>query len=332
MQSAILSASKQNDVQPIAYWINLDRSEDRRYHMANMLNYWKMPHKRVKAYTPDDMEVSKRLLNYSHCEIQDVESLYASRIGNQRPPVKPHIRVVELCGRPRNLLTELAGTIGHLMAIYNGVHSPDKSPYALILEDDVNFGFHIDFNELVKTAPNDWLILQLLTSNDNRVTQLWENYQKKRKDLWIGRRIRGPHHMDFWCAGAYLVNKAKMKPFIDRIFNVHPNGTIDLRIIAAYHRPCYPIGCCHEHDWLPPKHPPCIYSPRGFGADDFIYALGQTYVMTVPVVGGAGVGNTSTIHQYEVKRHVNAFRIIDNLWKEMRNGKVELPAFIQNHP
>eukprot|EP01041_Mallomonas_annulata_P011470 gene11470-23988_t len=309
--------------EPIAYWVNIETSTSRRVHMEEMLDKWKMPHSRVKAYTPSDIVVGKHLLNYSYCEIQSVPDLYAPRKGYQGPfppHVKTTIRVLELCGRPRNLLKELAGTIGHLMAIHKAVYAPFKSPYALIMEDDVSFGFKVNFTALALTAPKDFLVLQLLTSNDNRVEQMWEQYKKNPRDMWIGRRIRGPHHMDFWCAGAYIIHRERFKPLLDRIFNVHPNGTIDLRIIAAYHRPCYPIGCCDEDNWKPPKKPPCIYSPRGFGADDFIYALGPTYVLRVPVVGGAGVGNTSTIHQYEVKRHVNAFRLIEGYMQEMRSA------------
>lgn len=325
--------SESDDVgQPISYYINLEASVDRKYHMEKSLNRWKMQHRRVRAYTPKELVVGKQMLNYSHCTIQDVPNLYAEREGYQGPPDSiTAVRVVELCGRPRNLLKELAGVVGHLMAIWNSVYSTDKNPYALILEDDVEFGFKVDFNALAATAPKDWLVLQLLTSNGNRVSQLWEQYQSKKGkgDLWMARRIFGPHHMDFWCAGAYLIHKERMKPIMERIFHVHKNGVVDLRIIAGYHRPCFPMGCCHEHDWNPPKLPPCIFSPRGFGADDFIYALGPVYVLKVPVVGGAAVGNSSTIHQYEVKLHVDAFRIISGIIKKMHQGKAQVPRFLK---
>ena len=110
------------------------------------------------------------------------------------------------------------------------------------MEDDIHIGLKINFTLLAKTAPDNFLALQLLTSNDNRVTQLINQYKRNKKDLWIPRRIAGPHHLDFWCAGTYLIHKERMKSLLRRVINVHSNGTIDFRIIAAYHRPCYPIG------------------------------------------------------------------------------------------
>lgn len=320
---------------PIIYWANVDASVDRRIYMEEMLGKLNLPNYRIKGVTPADIEiVDKNLLNYTYCEIRSASELFKPRVGYQGPVAQSNnrkYRIVELCGRPKNILRELAGTLSHLNAIHAAIYSSNNNPYAVILEDDVHISFDIDFTALAQSAPKDFLILQLLISNENVIDLLWKKYKSNNGQIWTGRRIRGPTHLDFWCAGAYIINRAAIKSYIDSIIHLHPNGTMDLRIIAGYHRPCFPLACCDSSKGIP-HHPPCIFSPRGFSADDFIYALGPTHALNIPLIAGAGVGNFSTIHQHHIKRHISGFIAIEGIIRDLYDKSVLLPSFAKTIP
>eukprot|EP01035_Chromulina_nebulosa_P020060 gene20060-26043_t len=144
--------------------------------------------------------------------------------------------------------------------------SNDSLPYALIMEDDMKFGFEVDFNELVSSAPSDWGILQLITTNQHDIKQLWSQYLSIDK-LWTLRT-----HHDLWCAGAYIINKRMLYPLVNSIITPLSNGWIGYDIIAGYDKPCTPFFCCNE-------------------ADHFVFGLtdGHSFALHTPLVTGASV-------------------------------------------
>ena len=85
------------------------------------------------------------------------------------------------------------------------------SEYALILEDDIRFPFDIDFRALIGSAPKNFGILQLFTSNIGHIKSLWEEYISK-GTLWTNHRAP-----DFGSAGAYIISKNLLKPIIEKI-------------------------------------------------------------------------------------------------------------------
>ena len=88
--------------------------------------------------------------------------------------------------------------------------------------------------------------------------------QHKEKELWW---LRQDKH-DYWCAGAYLVNKTMLKPVIDRIVEPLGNGWLGVNIIAGFggmtprgeRETCTPAYCCPKvgKTWLPEYPPPCV--------------------------------------------------------------------------
>jgi hypothetical protein len=92
-----------------------------------------------------------------------------------------------LCGRKKNSKHELAVTMSHLKAIRNSIYSKSTKPYALILEDDVRFAFDINFKKLISSAPKEFGMLQLITSNDYGLLEMWEKYRDL-KQIWSLRR------------------------------------------------------------------------------------------------------------------------------------------------
>ena len=53
---------------------------------------------------------------------------------------------------------------------------------------------------MAKQAPENFGVLQLVTSNDYDVAHLWKQYLKNPNSIW---KLRVDE--DHWCAGAYLV-------------------------------------------------------------------------------------------------------------------------------
>ena len=126
------------------------------------------------------------------------------------------------------------------------------------------------------------------------------------KTLWVKR-----NNLDLWCAGAYIINRDKIRTFTDALMQESPIGRMLVKVIAAYGNigednraglpkdsgklPCHPKECCDGNLFV--ETLPCVYAPRGYQADHLLYMLGPTYVLTAPLLSSASLGNTSTFHQ-----------------------------------
>lgn len=323
---------------PDVYWINLDRSQERKRFMLNQLSFYKMSHHRVKAITPKQVLLPIELIKPFECntagnasDILD-HSLYIerTRVSKLQIFIKNH------CGRPKNTIRELSVTLSHLYAIRRAINDNNsKSPYALILEDDLQFLYQVDFHKLIASAPTDFGILQLITSNSFSVQNLWNVYKETEK-YWVKRKDRD----DYWCAGAYIINKPLLKPYIDAIlspfpydvFVQNPKSWLNANIIAGYEKPiCYPKLCCNGTKLILTDENKrfCIFAKRGYQADHFIYSLlfDKTYMLTIPMLTGAKYGSLSTLHQDHVNFHVTAFQKIQNLSIELLQNNEKFPPF-----
>jgi GR25 family glycosyltransferase involved in LPS biosynthesis len=269
---------------PETYYINLDRSKDRRANMERHLDNVGMSHFRVRGISPKEIYIP-----------EDIENTWRTAQCKMKtdwvPPAKKSIDytsayvhhssfMTALCGRgkKKNTPKELGCTTSHLMAMRNAIYSNSPNRYALIVEDDVQFPFDVDWNELAKSAPEDFSILQLFNSNEATMTQTWNAYTKNSSDLWT---LRGSKkYFDFWSTCAYLVDKVKMKSVIDAvIFEV--NGWTSFNVIAGMNMnpSCVPAACCANgtdyENFI--KTPPCVWAPRGYQAGstplDIIYYI-----------------------------------------------------------
>ena len=192
------------------FFINLDRSLDRRMHMEEQLRFYGFRHyHRVEAVTEANIVIPEEMSHADSCvsatdstiasltkskrtripkvpnennnEIQELSKLSAS-IHNIKKSHK--IIITALCGRPKNSIRELVVTLSHLQAIRSAIYSGSSSPYALILEDDTGIAFKINFMEMVETAPSGFGILQLVTSNDRSVKALAKAYLKNARYIF----------------------------------------------------------------------------------------------------------------------------------------------------
>lgn len=135
---------------PEVFWVNMDKSVDRRETMEKHLNRIGFVNYRVKGVSIDEIFIPPDIENsWNH----HIKAKYNSDLLRNYNKTKPkHQYVISgLFGRKKkNRLKELGCTLSHLLAIRKAVYSPTAvSRYALIFEDDVQVPFDIDFDKLV---------------------------------------------------------------------------------------------------------------------------------------------------------------------------------------
>lgn len=193
---------------PEVYFVNMDKSVDRRKTVEQHLNEVGLRSFRVRGltpyeiYVPDDIE---RTWRTARCKLETEWSVPSTmdtiqQFYNKDLNISYSAYMATLCGRgkKKNTPKELGCTTSHLSAMHAAIHSTTaKSRYALIVEDDITIPFNIDFDALVRSAPNDFGILQLFNSNENSMRSTWDRYVKDPSYVWVRRHpIK---YFDFWC-------------------------------------------------------------------------------------------------------------------------------------
>jgi hypothetical protein len=375
------------------FWLNLDKSIDRRMFMQQQLKYYGLiNYHRVRGLISEQIVIKLAEKDDEGClfakdnrsdpktetESENyMKSLLAINGTNGgigfigKSSITSHyisqknklISVLALCGRPRNTIGELIVALSHVNAInyacnYNSynhrnnklahfVHDKqsqkhthatnssdavDLNDYALILEDDLQFAFEIDFHQLVSLAPKDFAIIQLVTSNDHSVLNLWRVFDRH-KLLFVKRKS----HDDYWCAGAYLINKARLQSIANKILYKHKRyNYFEAKILTGYDNPCHPRACCtgSAQDSISSFNAaaPCVKAARGYAADNLIFTLSEdTYMLTVPIITSSVVGNVSTLHQQHVTFHQPAFhRMMEYTNRMARSSNPVVKSFINS--
>jgi hypothetical protein len=316
------------------YWINMDISKERKGYMMKMNNYFGLHNsRRFSAITPADIvfptgfekatDCRRLSANETVLESQRIQLLQKGQKMDRAVLLASH------CGKDKNNFQNkhLSLTLSHLIAIYEAVHNDPNSTaqYALIMEDDLRMALEIDFEQLIETAPPDFAILQLLTSNEVSIEYAWDKYLHG-DTRWLKR---GEFDAS-WCTGAYLVHKERLKPIISRIIQKISDQLYIARI-EAVEKKCPRTHCCSEWGQLPQS--PCIVAPYGYESDNFIYNLlfGQSYVTTIPFFLTSEVADISMMHQEHVTTHQSAFKMIKNLIEFMLvTERHLLPSFLNS--
>lgn len=324
-----------SDVAPEVFWINMDRSKQRKVNMERHLEQVGFRHQRVRGLTPqeifipDDIEKTWRT---AWCQLQT----------SWQPPDKlstgfnftsAHLHhsayMAAMCGRGKgkNTPKELGCTTSHLAAMLRAVYSPTaRSRFALIVEDDVYFPFDIDFDKLVESAPKGFGILQLFNSNEGSMEATWQRYRHNPDYLWVKRHPL--KYFDFWSTCAYLIDRQVMKPVVDAVVRDTGTGWLEFKVIAGINNPCVPKACCDAGTDNFELKPPCVWAPRGYQADSFLYAMTTTYMLSVPLISNGLGGNESTFHQDHVELiHRKSFRRQRQYINLMLTGEVPAPSF-----
>lgn len=261
---------------------------------------------------------------------------------------------------------ELACLVSHLSAIHEAVHDPKADsdhPYALIMEDDAEFAMDIDIDAIIKSAPKNFGILQLTTSNAEQAHNFWNEYvlnldisaesaaQVQAPSVTtVGAksttqtdpaplppvvpldaatkkalRLWKPYNwnLNTWSTQAYIINKHWARPIIDSMVDEQAEAGQEYKTMTIK----YPTT-------MVPAPPAGLVNLKALQfrlvADLYLYcSFGPAFVFKLPVIVESEHGSESTIQttskSLEVKKSFNEIKQIINM---MRLGVVELPSFI----
>jgi hypothetical protein len=174
---------------PIFYWLNLDRSDDRRAYMSSHLQSLGLQNQRIPAVRWGDLDIPSDAHPPNRCTLQTTETEAAAAPDLTFNPPRGHnthrVFITGLCGRPKSTKKELAVTVSHMIAMRTAVNNNQSmSRFAVILEDDMRIAFDgVDWNGLIASAPQDFSVLQLITSNTMFIKKLWHQYKDGTGDV-----------------------------------------------------------------------------------------------------------------------------------------------------
>jgi GR25 family glycosyltransferase involved in LPS biosynthesis len=310
--SEVQFAQKNNDLLDI-YWINLDRSTQRRDIMNSVYDFYGLSNssQRFVALTPAEIGIPKGLESARQCNFLKENETWTelSRVRSVKNHAKrPKILLTSHCARTSLNRNILATTLSHLLTIFQAVHHHKGKKYALIMEDDFQPAMEIDFETLIQSAPEDFGILQLVSSHSESMEENWNHYREK------GRNWRPSGDSDNnLCAGAYIVHKERLRPIISKLIR-KVNDQLHTARLVAVNRNCSQLSCCNPEVSIVPKLP-CVLAPRGYEADNFIFNMyfGHSYVSCVPLFLNSAMGRRSTSHQEHVDGHTTAFERMKEL-------------------
>ncbi len=279
------------------YYINLDEEFSRRDYIRDQLRSWGFHHTtRVSAWTT-----------------HDVTKYVTRKITSKENIVHPNKK-------------EIACIASHLYAMYLAVtDTSNDSPYALIMEDDLNMEMEVDWEGMMEKAPEDFAILQLMTSNGEGVYNLWKEYldllqidnDEKNGKFNFPSRVKShenntvidesqllveetpepllanPKHQwklrkwqdGFWSTQAYMINKKKIRSFIMKIVTIHMK---DHHYRNRLPNPDVNVFRCAVFSGL------CVM-PFRLVADILLYTYFQpTYITRIPFLNGASANKKSS--------------------------------------
>ena len=149
-----------NENSPNVYWINMDKSVQRRIAMQKHLDDVVGPgkHFRIRGfsrediYIPADIEKSWATAEATYETTEDIP--WRSTVTDSSKFKPYRIILSSLFGRKKiNKLAEIGCTVSHLYAIKQAINEKDNlSKYALIVEDDVQFLFNVDWDSLAASG------------------------------------------------------------------------------------------------------------------------------------------------------------------------------------
>lgn len=171
------------------FWINIDKSVDRRLFMEEQFKQKEIDNQRISAVTPD------KLIHI----LEDKPPYYC---GN------------ECClhNNCNDCKFEYSCTCSHLDAIKEGYKS--GADYFVVCEDDIYFPFKIDWDKLIRVLPQDFDIAQLMVLDENG-NQVLYDYYKKNQALFISfdpsKRL--------FSTGMYLISRRGAKKLLNLCIN-----------------------------------------------------------------------------------------------------------------
>lgn len=183
----------------IHYWINIEKSIVRSNFMNTQFNNLNINNVRINAITPND---------FDEC------------LAHSRPLT---------CKHPgcNSCEYEFACISSHIKAMKYAIDT-SLDDYFVIIEDDIFIPYKIDYNEIIKDAPKDFDIIQLLILYGPTVKYLYNEIFIKRKAKFIKWQYLLPS------TGMYIISRKGAKKLIDQYYinNKYDFNSCKYQIVA----------------------------------------------------------------------------------------------------
>lgn len=276
---------------PPVYWINLDRSIERKAVFEAEMLRTGFRHYRIAAVTPDRLEVIVKIKS-------------KIRSNNQK---------------------EYAVICSHILAMQAAIKNAELSgtPYALILEDDIMFNFEIDYPQLIAVLPEGFGFFQLVTSHIQSIDHGWKEYLKDFDEYWSVR------NNEMWSAQGYLIDTRIVKKFTEQVLHYDPLRNVyvlDFSPFGDLIGYCDMIRVSQNKA----KDGFICITPSEMLVETFLYSSAASYLSHIPLIKSALVGLNSTTHQAHVDYyHKDAFRKIDEILIQLYSSEIPLAPYLQ---
>lgn len=230
------------------YWINIDTNLKRQMFMQEQFKQLNLANQRVSAYTPADFD---EILNHTR-------------------PLTCKYPGCTTCEY------EFACLCSHIRAMQEGLKSDDE--YFIIMEDDIQLPFLIDYDAMIKNLPQDAEILQMLILYGNTVVQLYNHYLKTSQQF-----IQWQYLLP--STGIYMISRAGAQRLVDLFYNKDTK----------------------KYDFS--------QSPYQIVADVLLYKTANTYATTLPYAY-PNIEMGSDIHPNHLHAHADAVKGIKKVLEQ----------------
>jgi GR25 family glycosyltransferase involved in LPS biosynthesis len=238
----------------IHYWINIDDSIMRRNFMDTQMNIFGLDNKRVSAIKP--------------CDFDNV-------LAHKRPLTCKHPG----CNKCEY---EFACISSHIKAMREALNNSNDN-YFVIMEDDIIIPYLIDYDKLIKDAPRDFDIIQLLVLYGPSVKYLYKNLFIHNNINFIKWKYLLPS------TGMYIITRKGAEKLIDKFYK---NNKYDFN--------------------------DCEYQ---IVADVALYSSVNTYVTTFPSVY-PNIKMGSEIHPEHLEAHEKTINDIIEVLNHMKKNRI----------
>lgn len=165
------------------YYINLDRSINRKIHMESQKDMYNLDMTRVSAIDGKKLNKNMDILNFNGRAFKYYNNFNKSS------------------------LSELGCLFSHYKAIYTAFENGDL--YALILEDDISFSllpyWPVDLEQIINEAPHDWNIISLYKQVCFNNKEPYIKYSQNKEN-------------DCYSTLAYIINRKGMENCLKTIY------------------------------------------------------------------------------------------------------------------
>ena len=216
----------------IVYWINLDKSIDRKEYMIKLLNKYKIKNVRIPRIDATDKKLINKLIKYKNndselnsdlselSEMSDINNSSSSKKTTDSKIIKKsENKDTDNKDTQNNNIDNFNKQFGDFLSHINAIKyflEKDSNEFCLILEDDVNFdlfdkydlNFYETINSVAKECHDDcWNIIQL-------------SYTVKKSNALSSNPIN--MYLEWFpkCYGtvAYIINKSGAKKIIKQLY------------------------------------------------------------------------------------------------------------------